>query len=45
MNVSAFSVVWLCIFTLKLFSLIDLTWWVVAPISLLAALDLMEDRK
>ena len=45
MNVSPFCVVWLCIFTLKLFGLIDLTWWIVAPFSLLAALDLMDDRK
>lgn len=45
MNVNPFSVVWLCIFTLKMFGLIDLTWWVVAPFSLLAALDLMTERK
>lgn len=32
-----FAVVWLCIFTLKLFGLIDLTWWIVAPGALLSA--------
>lgn len=45
MTVSAFAVIWLCIFTLKVFGLIDLTWWIVAPFALLAALELMEDRK
>ena len=40
-----FAVVWLCIFTLKLFGLIDLTWWIVAPCALLSALDMWTYRK
>lgn len=45
MNVHPVNVVWLCIFTLKLFGLIDLTWWIVAPMSLLAAVSMMFERK
>lgn len=41
----AVSVVWLCIFTLKLFGLIDLTWWIVAPMALFALTDFTEGRK
>lgn len=45
MNVNPVAVVWLCIFTLKLFGLIDLTWWIVAPCALLSAIELMMYRK
>lgn len=45
MNVTAVNVVWLCVFTLKLFGLIDLTWWLVAPLSLMAALCITAERK
>lgn len=45
MNVTAVNVVWLCIFTLKLFSLIDLTWWIVAPFSFMAAMCMIAERK
>ena len=45
MNINPFAVVWLCIFTLKLFGLIDLTWWIVAPGALLSALDMWSHRK
>lgn len=45
MNVSIFGVVWLCIFTLKLFGLIELTWWIVAPMAFMAALALTDERK
>lgn len=38
-------VVWLCVFTLKLFGLIDLTWWIVAPMALLSAVCMTEHRK
>ena len=40
-----FAVGWLCIFTLKLFGLIDLTWWIVAPGALLSAIELIMFRK
>lgn len=39
------NVVWLCIFTLKLFGLIDLTWWFVAPMAFMAAVCMTEHRK
>lgn len=45
MNVTPANVFWLCVFTLKLFGLIDLTWWFVAPMAILAALSMMADRK
>lgn len=45
MNVTPTNVVWLCVFTLKLFGLIDLTWWIVAPFSIMAALCMMAERK
>lgn len=45
MNINPFAVIWLCIFTLKLFGLIDLTWWIVAPCALLSALDMRSNRK
>ncbi len=38
------SVIWLCIFTLKLFGLIDLTWWIVAPMAFLSALYVTERK-
>lgn len=41
----ALCVVWLCIFTLKLFGLIDLTWWIVLPMALIAANILTAERK
>lgn len=37
------SVMWLCVFTLKLFGLIDLSWWIVAPMTFIAAV--MAERK
>jgi len=37
-------VIWLCIFTLKLFGLIDLTWWVVAPMAFLSAVGMNRER-
>lgn len=45
MNVNAVCVVWLCVFTLKLFSLINLTWWIVAPMAFFAAMNLMNKGK
>lgn len=45
MNVTFVNVIWLCVFTLKLFGLIDLTWWIVAPFSIMAALCMMAERK
>lgn len=45
MNVTPFNVVWLCIFTLKLFGLIEMTWWIVAPCALLSALGMCTYRK
>lgn len=38
-------VMWLCIFTLKLFGLIDLTWWIVAPMAFLSAVGMTAYRK
>lgn len=45
MNVNPANVVWLCVFTLKLFGLIDLTWWIVAPMAFIAAVCMMVERK
>lgn len=39
------SVMWLCVFTLKLCGMIDLTWWIVAPAAFLAAVCLEIERK
>lgn len=39
------DVIGLCIFTLKLFGLIDLTWWIVAPIAFLSAVGMTNERK
>lgn len=45
MNVTFVNVIWMCVFTLKLFCLIDVTWWVVAPMSIMAAISMTVDRK
>lgn len=45
MNVIAVNVVWLCVFTLKLFDLIDLSWWFVAPMAFMAAVCITLERK
>lgn len=45
MNVSPFAVMWICVFTLKAFGLIGWSWWIVAPLALLSAIDLMTYRK
>lgn len=45
MNVTFVNVFWICVFALKVFGLIDLTWWIVAPFSFMAAMCLMADRK
>lgn len=45
MNVTPFNVIWLCVFTMKLFGLIDVTWWIVAPATLLTCLDMWTYRK
>ena len=45
MNINPFAVMWICIFTLKVCGLISLTWWIVAPMTLLSAIDLMMCRK
>lgn len=38
-------VVWICVFVLKLFGLIDLSWWVVAPMTIIAAIGSELARK
>jgi hypothetical protein len=45
MNVNPVAVMWVCLFTLKVCGLISLTWWIVAPMTLLSAIDLMMCRK
>ena len=45
MNINPFAVMWICIFTLKVCGLIDLTWWLVAPCALLSAIELSTHRK
>lgn len=45
MNINPFAVMWICIFTLKVCGLIGLSWWIVAPMALLSALELATSRK
>lgn len=45
MNINPFAVMWICIFTLKVFGLIDMSWWIVAPFAIMAALSMMAERK
>jgi hypothetical protein len=45
MAVNPFGVVWLCVFTLKLFGLIDMTWWIVAPMAFLSAMCMTAERE
>lgn len=45
MNVNPFAVAWICIFVLKVFGLINLTWWIVLPFGLMSAFELATYRK
>lgn len=45
MNVNPFAVMWICIFTLKVFGLTDMSWWFVVPFALLSAFELATYRK
>ena len=45
MNINPVAVMWICIFTLKVCDLISVTWWVVAPMALLSALELATSGK
>ena len=45
MNINPFAVMWICIFTLKVFGLIGWSWWIVAPFALLSAFELATSRK
>ena len=45
MNIVAVYVMWICVFMLKVFDLIDLTWWFVAPLAFLAVVGMTCERK